>query len=367
LQTKVAKFGYSSDGAISSLLETFRKMCNDAVRVALAQKPKNKFELIGLSRERLKEYGLHSHYVLTACEVAYSAYKNKNRKTNPYFRKAFLKLDNQSYKFNYLLLRIPIGPRKYHYLTLSGSASHRSLLANGDVKLGSVIVTESNVVVAFSKQAVAIETKGTLGIDVNERNATWADTLGKIGICDTSKVAELKETYRMIRAKIGERTRQDRRISQRLYEKYGRRERNRTSQALHFFSKGIVRHAKTNKLGIVMENLKGIRRLYRKGNGQGPSFRGRMNSWPFREFQRQVEYKARWEGLPVTYVNPRNTSRNCSKCSSLLEPLENRQMLCPQCGSTWDRDVNASRNLMACVVPQAQLPPNAALKGNLSG
>ena len=31
--------------------------------------------------------------------------------------------------------------------------------------------------------------------------------------------------------------------------------------------------------GTVMEKLKGIRKLYRRGNGQGPSFRGRMNSW----------------------------------------------------------------------------------------
>jgi hypothetical protein len=79
------------------------------MRVALTKKPKNKFELIGLSSQRLKEYGLHPHYILSACEVAYSAYKNKKRRSNPYFRKPFLKLDNQTYKLNYLLLRIPIG------------------------------------------------------------------------------------------------------------------------------------------------------------------------------------------------------------------------------------------------------------------
>ncbi len=110
-------------------------MCNDAMRVALAKKPKNKFELIMLSHQRLKQYGLHTHYILSACEVAHSAYKNKNRKSDPYFKKPFLKLDNQTYRLDYLLLRIPTAPRRYLFLTLSGSIYHRSFLANKDLKL----------------------------------------------------------------------------------------------------------------------------------------------------------------------------------------------------------------------------------------
>ena len=78
----------------------------------------------------------------------------------------------------------------------------------------------------------------------------------------------------------------------RLLNKYGRRERNRTSQKTHVVSKTIVRHAKEYRLGIAMENLKGIRKLYRKENGQGKFFHGRMNTWQFYEVQRQVEYKA---------------------------------------------------------------------------
>ena len=59
-----------------------------------------------------------------------------------------------------------------------------------------------------------------------------------------------------------------------LLAKYGKRERDRTSQALHRVTKRIVEHAKKNDYAIVMERLKGIRKLYRRGNGQGTSFRG---------------------------------------------------------------------------------------------
>jgi putative transposase len=107
-------------------------------------------------------------------------------------------------------------------------------------------------------------------------------------------------------------------------------------------------------LAIIMEKLTGIRRLYKKGNGQGALFSGRMNSWIFGETQRQTHYKAAWEGVPVYYVNPRGTSRNCPICGSRVAPLPERELYCAECDNVWDRDDLASKNIMACVVPQAR-------------
>src|SRR5438445_10630379 len=228
---------------------------------------------------RLKEYGLHTHYILSACEVAYSVYRNKGRKSDPYIERAFLKLDNQSYSLNHLLLRIPTTPRHFVYLTLQGSNYHLSFINDPTLKRGSVTLTSRTVSIAFSKGIAETETLGEVGVDVNERNVTASDTSDVTTVFDTSNVAELKERCRAIKAKIGGKTSRDRRISQRLYARYGTREKNRTTQALHRVSKAIVARAKERRFGIVMEKLKGIRKLYRRGNGQGPSFRGRMNSW----------------------------------------------------------------------------------------
>jgi len=108
-----------------------------------------------------------------------------------------------------------------------------------------------------------------------------------------------------------------------------------------------VEKAKAEKLGIAMENIKGIRKLYRKGNGQGNHYRGRMNSWTYYELQRQVEYKARWEGIPVVYVDAWGTSSKCSTCGCKTYPNEHssRQLYCPKCNISVDRDVNAARNV----------------------
>jgi len=91
-------------------------------------------------------------------------------------------------------------------------------------------------------------------------------------------------------------------IRKALYGKYGMIQKNRVSQLLHNVSKKIVEHAKANRLAITMENIKSIRKLYRAGNGQGNKYRARMNSWSFYELQRQIQYKAQWEEIPVYYV-----------------------------------------------------------------
>jgi len=72
-----------------------------------------------------------------------------------------------------------------------------------------------------------------------------------------------------------------------------------------------------------------------------------MNSWSFGLLQRQIDYKARWEGVKVIYIPARNTSKRCSICGyKTLEGIQ-RTLWCPKCGTILDRDENAARNLAA--------------------
>jgi len=85
---KAVQFRYVASDELTSLFEDFRLMCNDAVRIALKEKPRSRFTLIEMAYPRLKEYGLHTHYILSACEVAYSVYRNKDRKSPPAHRES---------------------------------------------------------------------------------------------------------------------------------------------------------------------------------------------------------------------------------------------------------------------------------------
>ncbi|HEV2137344.1 MAG TPA: transposase [Nitrososphaerales archaeon] len=352
---KSISFRYTASQELSSLFEDFRLMCNDAVRIAITEKPRNRFELIEFAYSRLKEYGLHSHYIQNACEVAFSVYRNRNRESVPHIGKPFIKLDNQTYSLSHFLARIPTSPRRFVFLELHGSDYHRSFVDDENLKRGSITVTQQRAIISFSRNAKHIETLGNIGLDVNERNVTISATNGHERVfTELGEVVDIKERYREIRAKIGKTTRQDNRITKQLYAKYGEREKNRTIQRIHKVTKQLIDYAKENRLGIKMERLTGIRKLYRRGNGQGPSFRGRMNSWVFGETQRQIDYKAKWEGVPHWLVSPRGTSRNCPNCGSRVAQLQWRKLYCIKCDKTWDRDIFASKNIMACVVPQAR-------------
>lgn len=68
-------------------------------------------------------------------------------------------------------------------------------------------------------------------------------------------------------------------------------------------------------------------------------------SWS--NFIRCLEYKAVTSGSKLVKVNPRNTSKTCSKCGTITEmPLSKREFLCPKCGFACHRDLNASINIL---------------------
>ncbi len=137
----------------------------------------------------------------------------------------------------------------------------------------------------------------------------------------------------------------DRRLKQKFAG--SRREKERIKQTLNVISKRLLEKAVKNREAIVLERLKGIRKAHRKGNGKGRDSRRRANLWPFRLLQQQIAYKAAWAGVQVEFVNPRNTSKECSSCHYLNRKLKvtERSWLCPQCGCQLDRDLNAAVNI----------------------
>src|SRR5437870_5327472 len=145
-------------------------------------------------------------------------------------------------------------------------------------------------------------------------------------------------------------TRDDDRIRTVIASKYGQRRTSRTGHLLHNATKIIVAVAVRRREAIALENIEGIRSLYRRGNGQGRKCRGRMNSWSYGELQRQIEYKARWVGLPVIRLSRRETrgsSVSCPRCGERLQSdkrLE-RKLWCGKCRVVMDRDMVAAVNL----------------------
>ena len=70
------------------------------------------------------------------------------------------------------------------------------------------------------------------------------------------------------------------RIRRKLARKYWKRASHRTDQMLHAAANFMVRTAVRNGAALALEDLTHIRKMYRRGKGQGEDYRFRLNSWP---------------------------------------------------------------------------------------
>ena len=77
--------------------------------------------------------------------------------------------------------------------------------------------------------------------------------------------------------------------------------------------------------------------------------RGRHAKWAFHELRGFVEYKALKRGVPVVFVNPRNTSRKCPRCAccSRGNRVSRGLFRCQRCGFEAPADCVGALNIRA--------------------
>jgi IS605 OrfB family transposase len=112
----------------------------------------------------------------------------------------------------------------------------------------------------------------------------------------------------------------------------------------HQVSKNIVKFAQqTGNPTIVIEALEGIReRSKRMRKAQ----RRQLHSWAFYQLAAFISYKAETQGFEVIEIDPRNTSKGCSRCGHLEAANRHRHSFsCKACGYQLHADLNASRNI----------------------
>jgi putative transposase len=211
-------------------------------------------------------------------------------------------------------------------------------------------ITPDNLSFCYSEEVEAASVKKVYGVDRNEKNLTFGDKDG-VNQVDMAKAVKIRQTTREI---VGSFKRNDIRIRRQLARKYWKRCHNRTDQMLHATTNFIVDTASRNGAALALEDLTGIRRMYRRRNGQGEDYRFRLNSWPHWKVKKMLEYKAAWKGLttiPLTRSDTYGSSSECSACGERThspvkgDVAHQRMLWCQTCKTWMDRDVNAALNL----------------------
>ncbi|MGI0101772.1 MAG: RNA-guided endonuclease InsQ/TnpB family protein [Nitrosotalea sp.] len=330
---------------ILPVMEDFRFIVNEAIKLGIEHNITSRFKLQSLVYPRFNKT-IYSGYVCTAIWKASMILKNYRRikKKNtiakiPFMKKCILVIDNQRYEIIHNHLKFPVRPRQFVYIPLNHHVC--KILLKPNLKLGSITLTDSKLCISYSRDIPRKDPNGSIGIDMNLENITGTDNEGNSMIVDMSKIVSMKMKYRKVLSHL---TRSDARIQKKIKQKYGIKQKNRENTFLHQKSKEIVSTGKQ----VIMENLTGIRKLYRKGNGHSKKFRFRLNSWSRFKFQNMIQYKSvDCNGLKVIFVKPNGTSSKCATCGGKMISEEHRMMICPTCCITIDRDKNASKNILA--------------------
>jgi putative transposase len=180
-----------------------------------------------------------------------------------------------------------------------------------------------------------------LGVDLGIVNLATDSTGESFSGADVQRVRKRRFQHRQSLQKTN-----TRRARARL-RKNARREARFQKDINHCMAKALVAKAKASCKALALEDLTGINARTTVRHDQR---RARM-SWAFFQLRTFVAYKAQTAGVRVVFVDPRDTSRTCSRpecgyCDKRNRP-DQAHFRCLQCGFTLPADYNAAINIAA--------------------
>jgi transposase, IS605 OrfB family, central region len=200
----------------------------------------------------------------------------------------------------------------------------------------------------FKKEVSEYRPKAYITVDVNENaEAVLIDGVVYLFETDLSRVT-LGYYYRRKRVQekydraYGPGSRPVRRVLRRL----GNNEKALKKGVRWKLAALIVREAARRQAAIVLERLGKEPANHMIKRIKDHQLRHRVYQAAFKGVQRAIEEKAREYGVPVIYVDPRNTSKICPIHGTEIIYGRNRHGVCSKGGETWHRDVVACYNLL---------------------
>ena len=345
---------YPSDEQANQLLKTmerFNAACNVISKIAFENKTFGKTMVQRLCYYQIrKKFKLSSQMVIRAIAKVCESYSGKNKRDKlhtfkPYGATVYddrvltvKSIDTVSILTLDGRIFVPMAVCQYH-----SNIINNALRVRGQADLGYIDGKFYLFLVAELPDKPENTREGFLGVDMGiAKIATTSDGKYYSG----SKVKNLRRRNFKLRQKLQAKGTKS---AKRLLKKRRRKESRFATYVNHCISKKLVEVAKGTNRAIVLEDLKGIRERARKGTRKtvNKTMRQALSSWSFYQLRQFIEYKARAAGVLVIYVDPRNTSRTCSKCGHVDKKSRRNQehFVCTACGHALNADINAALNI----------------------
>ena len=341
----------------------YRNMVERLVLYAVSNGIKSFIKLKALKYREMRGLYLQlpSHYVYTACQDASTRAKSFLRlkklslakRAYPEVRRVSIWLDDHLWKPNDLT---SIGIATHRGWVIVEFEPHRQYwrYVNRGWRLASeakVKLDKKNrqliIYMTFVKEVKEYKPKGYLPVDVNENNVTTiVDGVAYLFETGTEKLVlgyyyrrkRIQERYDKL---YGKKSRVKKKVLRRLKERKKKQDiRWKTANI-------IVRTAYERQYAIVLEKLgkKPAQNMIKKIRDK--QLRHRIFQASFIGIQKAIEEKARECGIPIIYVDPRNTSKLCPiHKAPITYGNGSRIGRCSKGGELWHRDVVACYNLL---------------------
>ena len=332
--------------ALFETMETFNNACDEIAKVAFEQRTANKVKLQKLVYYNIRrKYGLSAQLTVRAISKVAEAYK-RDKKTKPTFRKdgaivydqrilSWKGIDRVSITTLKGRELIPVKYGIYQAERLDRIRGQADLIIRDDIFYLGVVVDVPEPPVYNAKE--------WLGVDLGVKNiATDSDGQAWSG----NKVNGMRKRHAKLRAKLQSKGTNS---AKRLLKKRTRKESRFAKDINHCISKILVAKAKDTERGIALEDLTGIRSRITVRKPQ----RRTQHSWSFHQLRMFIEYKAKLAGVPVVFVDPRNTSRTCPNCGAIdKRNRSGEKFQCIFCGCVGFADYIAAINIGRVAVNQ---------------
>lgn len=326
--------------ALIQTMEQFNAACTDISQFAFEHTMFSKFKIQKEIYYRIKEhYGLSAQMVIRAIAKVVESYKAE-RKTLHQFRPhgaivydqrilSYKKLSHVSIWTTQGRQTIPMVLGEYQQARIDRIKGQADLvLQNGIFYLLATLELPEPPVTP---------PKEFIGVDLGIVNIA-VDSQGEI--FSGEQIEQVRQKYFSQRKSLQQTgTKSAKQKLKRISKKESRFRRD----VNHQISRTLVQKAKDTGYGIVLENLKGIRKRTTVRKKQ----RARHAGWSFSQLRQFISYKARLLGVLVQFIDPAYTSQRCSYCGHTEKQNRKTQseFICQKCGFSIHADHNAALNL----------------------
>lgn len=342
LQTLMVKLDPSPEQhkMLCETMKRFNEACNHIAETVFALHSANKVEIHKAVYYPVREhFGLSAQLTVRAISKVCEAYK-RDKSIKPKFRLDGAIIYDQrilSWKGLEKVSLITLQGRQTIPVRFGEYQKARMDRVRGQADLILVKGIFYLCVVVEVAEASPYDPVGVLGVDLGIKNLA-VDSDGEVH--SGKRIQDIRTKADALKAKL---QRAGTKSAKRHLKKLSGRMARFTRDTNHKISKMLITKAKGTSSMISLEDLEGIMKRTTVRRPQRRDY----YSWSFNQLREFVTYKAAITGVPLVYINPAHTSKECPICHCISKSNRPKrdEFRCICCGFSGPADNVAAMNI----------------------